>query len=221
MRIHQQFYWKLTVYLLSVTLSLTVISCGKKEQSPNEPKSAEVQQFQGGAFSGEIEEVILKKINIVTEHLARNSLIVNAVKEANNNNKDIPSSTVKKLDAKWMKSTDMDPYTKSLMTNECAKLLLILKESGYGFSEIFVTDARGLNVAMTNKTSDYYQADEDWWIQAFDNGRGRSYYGNIEYDESAMSEAVPIYVPVWNPDDGKAIGVVKAVVDIGAVKREL
>jgi len=50
---------------------------------------------------------------------------------------------------------------------------------------------------------------------------GRSYYGEIEYDESAMAEAISIYIPVIDPDIKKAIGVIKAACDITAIKMEL
>ena len=73
----------------------------------------------------------------------------------------------------------------------------------------------------TNKTSDYYQADEAWWTETYANGLGKSLFGAIEYDESALAEAIPIYVPITDPDTGSAIGVMKAVCDITAIKMEL
>jgi hypothetical protein len=74
---------------------------------------------------------------------------------------------------------------------------------------------------MTNKTSDYYQADEDWWVRAFAGDQGHFYYDEIEYDESAMSEAIPVYIPVIDPQTQKAIGVIKAVVDLVTIRMEL
>ena len=84
-----------------------------------------------------------------------------------------------------------------------------------------VTDKRGLICGETNKTTDYYQADEQWWITAYNLGKGKSYYGGIEYDESAMAEVISIYVPVIDPGINKAIGVIKAACDITAIKMEL
>ncbi|MBW1958609.1 MAG: hypothetical protein JRF31_09885 [Deltaproteobacteria bacterium] len=47
------------------------------------------------------------------------------------------------------------------------------------------------------------------------------FYGEIEYDESALAESIPIYIPVIDPGINKAIGVIKAVCDITAIKMEL
>ena len=74
---------------------------------------------------------------------------------------------------------------------------------------------------MTNKTSDYYQADEDWWIQSYNEGQGKTFHGAIEYDESAKAEAIPLYMPIMDPDTNKAIGVMKVIIDITAIKMEL
>ena len=95
------------------------------------------------------------------------------------------------------------------------------QEAHDGFPEIFVTDRHGLIVAQTNKTSDYNQADEDWWTRTFGDGAGQTHHGPIEYDESAQAEAISIYVPVVDPGSKKTIGVMKAVCDITAIKMEL
>ena len=62
---------------------------------------------------------------------------------------------------------------------------------------------------------------EDWWKEAYNQGMGKSYYGEIEYDDSARAEAISLYTPIMEPETGKAIGVMKAVCDITAIKMEL
>ena len=78
-----------------------------------------------------------------------------------------------------------------------------------------------LIAAATNRTSDYLQADEAWWSETFSAGQGKSHYGAIEYDDSAYSESIPLYVPIIDPQTSKVIGVLKAVCDITAIKMEL
>ena len=79
----------------------------------------------------------------------------------------------------------------------------------------------GLNAGQTNKTTDYYQADEDWWIGAYNSGKGKASHGTIEFDESAQTEAISLYIPVMDGINNKAIGVIKAVVSITAIKMDL
>ena len=115
----------------------------------------------------------------------------------------------------------MDEFIKPFLINEVAVKLREFQEENAGFYEIFVTDMYGLNVGQTNKTTDYYQADEDWWIGAYNMGEGRSYHGQIEFDESAQTEAISLYVPIIDPITDEVIGVVKVVMNITAIKIEL
>ena len=75
-------------------------------------------------------------------------------------------------------------------------------------------------MAATNKSSDFLQADEAWWVETFKRGRQGGRTGPIEYDESTGSEAISVYVPLVDAEDA-VIGVIKAVCDLNAIKREL
>ena len=54
------------------------------------------------------------------------------------------------------------------------------------FVEIFVTNKYGVNIAQSQRTSDYYQADEEWWQEAKKNGL---FVDDVGYDESAIPAA--------------------------------
>ena len=81
------------------------------------------------------------------------------------------------------------------------------------YREVLVTDRRGRLVAASNVTSDYLQADEDWWMQAYDNGRGRIIVTDVRRDESAGVYAFEIAVPVPAPGGDELAGVMKIVAD--------
>ena len=80
------------------------------------------------------------------------------------------------------------------------------------FSEVFVTNRYGANVAQTQKTSDYYQADEDWWRRAESTGL---HVEDVEFDSSAGVYSTNICVRIENMS-GKFLGVLKAVLNIEA-----
>jgi hypothetical protein len=71
-------------------------------------------------------------------------------------------------------------------------------------AEAFVMDNQGANVAMTDKTSDYWQGDEP--------GRSRSRAGRalsmsaMSSSDSTQTYTVQVSVPVM--DGGKAIGAI-------------
>lgn len=171
-------------------------------------------------FSKEVEQILLNKLALVKQ-IAGNPIVLKTVQEANVKNQDLSLEDIMKKDDKWRKTEGVDDVIKSYMANECAGYLVDFQEANSGFPEIFVTDTKGLIVATTNKTSDFYQADEDWWVKAYDEGRGRSYWGDIEYDESSMAESIALYVPVTDSTTQKTIGVIKAICDITAIKLEL
>ncbi|MDP6637266.1 MAG: response regulator [Phycisphaerae bacterium] len=80
------------------------------------------------------------------------------------------------------------------------------------FSEVFVTNRYGANVAQTQKTTDYYQADELWWREAENLG---VYVADVEYDRSAAVYSTDICVRIENKK-GAFLGVLKAVVNLQA-----
>ena len=178
-------------------------------------------QAASTAFSKEVSAVLERRINVLRE-LAADPVILQAVRESNVKHQDLTLPDILTLDRKWIaKDKGVETFVKSLLTNTCANRLMVFQDAHDGYPEIFIADAQGANVCITNRTSDYYQADEDWWVQGYNDGQGKTFYGKIEYDESAMSESIPVFLPVKDPDTKQAIGVMKVIVDITAIKREL
>lgn len=208
--------WIVAVILLGV---LSLSSCG--QQPAGEPAGrASTDALPALEYSQEVRAVLEKKIRLV-ESLVADALVVESVRNANRASEPMSDTDIAELERQWGASPQMNELAKSLVTNECAQRLIDFQEQHDGFPEIFVTDARGLVAAATNRTSDYLQADEAWWNETFNAGKGQSHYGAIEYDDSAYSESIPLYVPIIDPQTAKAIGVLKAVCDITAIKMEL
>ena len=86
-------------------------------------------------------------------------------------------------------------------------------EEKYGYKvlgEVFVTNKYGANVALTDKTSDYRQDDEQWWKKAKEDGLC---VDDVEYDESAGIHSTTIAIRS-NDKEGNFAGVVKVVLNI-------
>ena len=178
------------------------------------------QEFALEPLTPEIENILDNKISLVRD-LVEHPTIIAEVKRANDDHHTLSLQEILELDTRWRNAEGVDDFIKPFITNEVALLLIEFQEDHAGFSEIFVTDVYGLNVGQTNKTTDYYQADEDWWTGAYNLGMGREYHGPIEFDESAQAEAISLYIPVIDPETSTVIGVVKAVVSIAVIKMEL
>ena len=195
---------------------LMVLNVQQKEETPQETLS----QVSKILLAPEVEAVLDRKIALIRE-LVEDPVIVNEVKKANQQHKDISLQEILKLDTRWRSTEGIDEFIEPFLTNEIAHKLIEFQERHLGFSEIFVVDMYGLNAGQTNKTTDYYQADEDWWIGAYNSGKGKASHGAIEFDERAQTEAISLYIPVMDRINNKAIGVIKAVVSITAIKMDL
>lgn len=115
----------------------------------------------------------------------------------------------KGMDEKWLNAKDGDPFFNEYMANYLAGRLKALNHDDKNIVEIFITDIFGGLVAASEKTSDFYQADEEWWQKTYDGGRGKTYIGNIEIDRSTGSWIIPIGIPVRD-EKGELIGICKA-----------
>ncbi len=173
-----------------------------------------------GLFSEEIEGIFSKKINEL-QLILQDPIILEAIRASNVEHQGWSADTISQLDKKFIGAKASDPWIQSFMNNAAAQRLAEYRKSHQGYAEIFVTDSRGLNVCQTNKTSDYYQADEEWWVKTFNQGIGKTRHGDIEFDESAQSQAVSLYAPILDGDSSKVIGVAKAVLKIDQIKDEL
>lgn len=78
------------------------------------------------------------------------------------------------------------------------------------YSEIIVTNKYGANVAQTQRTTDYFQADELWWQEAKKKGYFR---GDVEFDESVGRYLNSVGLGIED-DEGEFVGAIKAVVSI-------
>ena len=171
-------------------------------------------------FSKEIETLLTEATGKLSEAI-QNATIIDRVRESNQKHSKISVAELLEIDKKWRATTGADSFIESFLRNDVALQLLKFQKNNLGFSEIFVTDMYGANVGQTNKTTDFYQADEAWWTDSFDEGRGKILHGEIEFDESAQTVAISLYVPILDPDLLKVIGVAKGVFNLDVLKSKL
>ena len=211
-----------TLFFLIFTFSFLTVginTCGRRNEKVPESKETN-KSNDTTSLSLEIQAILEKKIALL-ETLARNEEVLNILQKANTDNSKYTQDQILELDDQWHNSLDTAQLIASTMHNSCALYFITFQEENPGFPEIFLTDKHGLNVAQTNRTTDYYQADENWWQDAYHDGAGKSYFGEIEYDESAMTDAIPIYIPVIASPSQGVIGIIKAICAITEIKMAL
>ena len=140
----------------------------------------------------------------------RRPVYVEAIQASNQISRDLQLSEILERDRRWQLAAANDDVVAELTDGRCNQALREFVSRVEGFAEIFVTNERGMNVCVTNRTSDYYQADEDWWQIGVAASQPKN--GHVQYDQSAGVVAVPAYLPVADPATGVTIGVAKGLV---------
>jgi len=148
---------------------------------------------------------IFTRITLPLYYLPNNKIIIDELVKYNDLNKDLTSKEIALIDNIWQKSQDTDDFSKQFKTNSIAKELIRFQEIYPEFTEIFISDMRGLVVGMTHSLKK----------------NGQSFHGEFEYDESSQTEAIAVYLPMVNQNNAKVIGVIKVIVTIDSIKAEL
>ena len=81
--------------------------------------------------------------------------------------------------------------------------------AGGTITEVFVMDARGLNVASSALTSDYWQGDEEKFTETYPKGPGAVHISEVEFDESTQTYQVQVSISLVDPATGDAVGAMK------------
>lgn len=79
-------------------------------------------------------------------------------------------------------------------------------------------DNQGAHVAMTDKTSDYWQGDEAKFIESYNGGKGAVHIADVEFDNSTQAYLFQVSVPV--KDGNKVIGATTIGIDVDKILGE-
>lgn len=152
----------------------------------------------------------------IVQQWASDPIVIRAVRNANASPRTMEE--IEAINREWEAATGVTPFMRTLIEHPAAQRLKELRSSSPEIQEAFLTDALGANVAITNKTSDFYQGDEAQYVEAFNQGKGGVHIGELSLDESIHSYCVHVGVPVL--DRGKPIGVLLAAVNVERLKRK-
>ena len=120
------------------------------------------------------------------------------------------------LDEVWRNAADDHVLVRNTLNSHTADELRELQNIAPDHIEIFLTDRFGATIAASNRTSDYYQADEDWWLATYNSGEGAIYVGQPEFDESSQTYAINLAVPV-RTEDGPVVGILRSTLNVSVL----
>ena len=143
-------------------------------------------------------------------------VIVDAVKAQNAANAKLDQAGIDALDQKWRAEVESEihPMIDAVLANALSTFLKGKQDgSGGTITEIFVTDAKGLNVGQSDVTSDYWQGDEDKFTKSFGAGPGALFVDAAEKDESTQMLQSQASMTIVD-ETGKPIGAVTVGVNL-------
>jgi ABC-type amino acid transport substrate-binding protein len=167
----------------------------------------------------QIQELLIRKIER-WKHLPG---LEPALIARNKKVKNLSANDIATMDRKWIEAFKVGDFSYSLKVVDqelSAQLREIKKESQGQVTEIIVTDARGLNLAISDLTSDYWQGDEEKFTTAFGQSGNQLFFNAIMYDESTKHFQVHISVPLAS-ESGEPLGVMIFGVDVEKVLAQI
>jgi GAF domain-containing protein/HAMP domain-containing protein len=151
--------------------------------------------------------------------------MVEAVKLRNSSytgNESEIQAEINTLDQEWIQTVEAgSKYIQAMyesQNNDVARQLLEFKRTYPDQAEVFVTDQYGALFATTNVTSDYNQADEEWWQKAYNEGKGNAFISSPVFDESAGVLSIQIAVPVRDYETPRILGVLRGTYNFSALE---
>ena len=147
--------------------------------------------------------------------------VVEAVRAQNARHGGIDAARIEDLDQAWraqVGTADRPMIDAVLDTPASGWLREQTAASGGLLTEIFVTDAHGLNAAQSDVTSDYWQGDEAKFTEVFGKPAGSMWIGEIEMDESTQTYQSQVSMPVVDPATGGSMGTITVGVNLALIQ---
>jgi signal transduction histidine kinase len=129
------------------------------------------------------------------------------------------------IEAAWPDLSDEEPPLRDILENALAANWQAVQRQQPRFAEIMITDITGRLIAASNKTSDYWQANEQWWQDCFADGEGHAFLHDVRWDASALRAdggagvlVADLCLPLYGEppaDVRQVIGIMKVSIDAG------
>lgn len=169
-------------------------------------------------------EAYVARVVSVTSMVAVSPLVSDLA--ARSSHRPVLTATIDRIDAEWRQPAGRALTTRAfedIAANPVSGFLRDLKAStGTSYREILLADNKGRLIAASNRTEDYFQADDEWWPadQTHFTASCRRFavecatLSDVKWDPSAAGFGFAVVLPVITVN-GIAVGVLKAVVDPG------
>ncbi|KGM48420.1 hypothetical protein [Pseudooceanicola atlanticus] len=136
-------------------------------------------------------------------------IVVDAIRAQNMRTRALSQPQIDEMDRNWRQQVGLAsrPLIDPVLNNPTSDFLRRHVEGSDGImTEVFLMDGRGLNVAASDTTSDYWQGDEEKFSETYGLGAGSIHVSDIEYDDSTQTYQGQVSITIVDPTSGEVIG---------------
>jgi len=168
------------------------------------------------AIASEYQAAMSAFVESTISGLAADPIVIEAISQQNAARSGFDMTNIVELEQQWSDqvASEAAPLVDEVVGNAASDFLRAqIEQSGGEITEIIIMDALGLNVAVSEKTTDIWQGDEPKFLETFPLGAGAVHYGEVEFDASTQSFQGQITMTVVDPGTGAAIGAITVAVN--------
>lgn len=145
-----------------------------------------------------------------------------SLRAQNERHANLSAAEIDALDEEWRgeRELEVQPLIAQVMGSPLSNYLTQIQAASTGlYTEIFVMDAKGLNVGQSSVTSDFWQGDEAKWQKTFAVAPDAVFVDEVEFHEGTQTHRVQISLSIPDPGTGRAIGVITVEVNLTELQR--
>jgi hypothetical protein len=154
--------------------------------------------------------------------LLKRDIVQVTVKAQNARLAAIDADAITALDKQWVaerKAPDK-PLISATLSNPLSTYLLRMQARSLGlYSEVFIMDAKGLNVGQSSITSDYWQGDEAKWQKTFAVGADAVFVDEPEWHAETKTWRVQVNMAVPDASGGAPLGAATVEIKLTELQR--
>lgn len=146
--------------------------------------------------------------------------IIEALKNSNSYHQYLTSKDIERLDEQWRQEfrAPSKPLIYSILNNALSVMLRGKQAEADGIiTEILIMDAKGLAIAESDITSDYWQGDELKWQNTYLAGANVTFIDRAEKDDSTQMLQAQASMTISDPETGQPIGAITVGVNLDAL----
>lgn len=151
---------------------------------------------------------------------ASDPILIAAIQAQNDETSGYDQSKIDELDKLWrgfLGLNDAEIIANVVSTPAAEFLRDQVARSSGAITEAFIMDARGLNVAASEPTSDYWQGDEEKFTQTYLVGPTAIHFGDVELDDSTQQVQGQVSITMVDQPTGVAIGAITVGINLSAL----